>query len=103
LKDAKIVMLSRRQKRAYEIFGTLAAPDGWQDAGGDVDCAGVDEGDDGGFDEAPKSRANLASLYTQIPMFTAVVARNLAVPANTVEKGWLRRVDETVSMAFAVK
>jgi hypothetical protein len=37
LKEAKIVMLSRRQKSVYEILGTLGAPtvegDGWQEAG----------------------------------------------------------------------
>lgn len=49
--------------------------------------AGVDEEDGVGLDCAPNIRANLASLYTQIPIFTVVVARNLAVPANTEENG----------------
>lgn len=36
-------------------------------------------------------------------MFTLVVARNFAVPGNTVENGWLRSVDDTVSIVLAVR
>lgn len=54
-------------------------------------------------DEAPKIFANRASLYTQMAMFTLVVVRNLAVPGVTVEKGWFRTVEVTVSMALAVR
>lgn len=57
----------------------------------------------GGEGFAPKMRANRASLYTQIPMFTAVVVRNLAVPGKTVEKGLSRTVEVKVSMVFAVR
>lgn len=86
--------------------GTLAVPDGWQEAGGegsgDGDAEDEDEEDGGGV-FAPKSFANRASLYTQIPMFTAVVVMNLAVPGKTVEKDLLRSVDVTVSIALAVR
>lgn len=53
--------------------------------------------------EAPNNFANTASLYTHIPMFTLVVARNLAVPGKTVEKGLSRSVDVIVSIVFAVR
>jgi hypothetical protein len=36
-------------------------------------------------------------------MFTAVVVRNFAGPANTAENGLSRSVDVTVSIAFAVR
>ena len=88
----------------------MAAPEGWQEAGVDADVdleAGwgvdVDPGVAAGEGFAPKMRANLASLYTQIPMFTAVVVRNLAVPGKTVEKGLSRTVEVKVSMVFAVR
>lgn len=77
-------------------------PAGWHDAGGDDRGSGAD-GDAAGVGDAPKSRANRASLYTQMLMFTIVVVRNLAVSGKTAEKGLLRRVDETVSMTFAVR
>jgi hypothetical protein len=87
LKDANIVTLSLRQNKVYEILGiwrvffaafaaaavTAAEAVGWQ----------VVEG----LLEGPKIFANRASLYTQIDIFTVVVARNLAVPGVTVEKG----------------
>lgn len=63
----------------------------------DEDCD-VDE-----EEEAPNSFANTASLYTHIPMFTLVVAKNLAVPGKTVEKGLSRSVDVIVSIVFAVR
>lgn len=94
LKEAKMVTLSRRQKREYESLGMVgAATDcegiGWQTddvRGGegvvcDWDCVPVCAG--GG--EAPKIFAKRASLYTQMAMLTAVVEMNLAGPAVTVE------------------
>jgi hypothetical protein len=52
---------------------------------------------------APKILANRASLYTHIPIFTAVVVRNLAVPGKTVSKGLSRSVEVRVSIALAVR
>lgn len=52
---------------------------------------------------APNIRAKRASLYTQMAMFTVVVAINLAGPGVMVEKDWLRSVEVTVSIAFAVR
>lgn len=80
LKDAKMVTLSRRQKRVYEIFGILGTGGG---VGAEIGFGPVDV--EGGGD-APKSFANLASLYTQIAIFTLVVETNLAVPGVTFEK-----------------
>lgn len=70
----------------------------------EVDIDVVDEGEDEeGEGEAPNSFANTASLYTHIPMFTLVVAKNLAVPGKTVAKGLSRNVDVIVSIVFAVR
>jgi len=110
LKDAKMVTLSRRQKSIYELLGilaavfaaavTVAAATGLE---GDIDddVAGDDEGD--GPDKGPNIFANLASLYTHIDMFTAVVVTNFAVPGVTVGNDWFRRVVVTVSMVLAVR
>lgn len=97
LKDAKMVTLSRRQKREYEIFGILGAGGGVSAPAG-LELVDAEEGGD-----APKSFANRASLYTQIAIFTLVVDTNLAGPAVTFEKGWSRMVDVTVSMTLAVR
>jgi hypothetical protein len=118
LKDAKIVMLSRKQKSVNDVLGILG---GWFAIVVVVTLAavapavpvlvavamvvGAAEGwhwVDGLLD-GPNSFANRASLYTQMAIFTVVVVRNFAVPGVTVAKGWLRRVDVTVSMALAVK
>lgn len=89
----------------------LVWPCGWQ-VDGDwekKDSFGVevdDDEEDRDVDEegeAPNNFANTASLYTHIPMFTLVVARNLAVPGKTVEKGLSRSVDVIVSIVFAVR
>lgn len=68
----------------------------------DVDVVEDDE-DEEGEGEAPNNFANTASLYTHIPMFTLVVAKNLAVPGKTVAKGLSRNVDVIVSIVFAVR
>lgn len=68
----------------------------------DVDVAEEDE-DEEGEGEAPNNFANTASLYTHIPMFTLVVAKNLAVPGKTAAKGLSRNVDVIVSIVFAVR
>lgn len=115
LKEAKIVMLSRRQKSPYEIvgiFGALAVMCGWQlyfDACVDAAGAGLEPAVPGwlagvvGGGFAPKILAKRASLYTQIAMFTTVVEMNFAGPAVTVAKDWSRSVEEMVSMTFAVR
>jgi hypothetical protein len=110
LKDAKIVTLSRRQKSIYEVLGilaavfaavTAAAATGLEDSRDDGVAGDNEEGD--GPDEGPNIFANLASLYTHIDMFTAVVVTNFAVPGVTVENDWFRRVEVTVSMVLAVR
>lgn len=68
----------------------------------DVDVVEEDE-DEEGEGEAPNNFANTASLYTHIPMFTLVVAKNLAVPGKTAAKGLSRNVDIIVSIVFAVR
>lgn len=82
-------------------------PWGWQVDGdcekNDEDEDDVDDEDDEEEGEAPNNLANTASLYTHIPMFTLVVARNLAVPGKTVEKGLFRNVEVIVSIVFAVR
>lgn len=110
LKEAKIVTLSRRQKSVYDILGiwggaffTAAVA-----AAVAADTAAADDVPDGwhwveGLVDGPNSFAKRASLYTQMDMLTVVVVRNFAVPGVTVEKGWLRSVDVTVSIALAVK
>lgn len=115
LKEAKIVMLSRRQKSPYEIvgiFGAAAVMCGWQlyfDACAGAAGAGVEPVVPGwpagvvGGGFAPKILAKRASLYTQIAMFTTVVEMNFAGPAVTVENDWSRSVEEMVSMTFAVR
>lgn len=120
LNEAKIVMLSRRQKSVYEILGTCGTPApgpvpapgpgraegvGWHEAGGVViPCKGGYVCDGCGcVGLGPKMRANRASLYTHIPIFTIVVVRNFAVPGKTVEKDLFLSVEETVSIVFAVR
>jgi hypothetical protein len=104
LKDAKIVTLSRRQKSMYEVLGILAAVFAAVTAAA---ATGLEDGRDDdvgdGPDEGPNIFANLASLYTHIDMFTAVVVTNFAVPGVTVENGWFRRVEVTVSIVLAVR
>ena len=82
LKDANMVMLSRRANKAYDSLGTAAAGDA---------------------DGAPNMRAKHESLYTQRLMFTEDVAMNLAVLGETVDTGFEDTVDWKVSTALAVE
>jgi len=66
LNDAKIVILSRRQKSAIVSFGTAAA---------------------GEADGAPNILAKHESLYTHKLMLTEEVARNFVAPDDTLDAG----------------
>jgi hypothetical protein len=93
LKEAKIVILSRRQKSEYETLGIVGAAMGCEGIGGRSDVReidGVEGACDCGADcawggEAPNNFAKRASLYTQMAILTAVVEMNLAGPGVTVE------------------
>lgn len=78
LNEAKMVILSRRQKREYEtlgIWGPVTVALGWHVDGDDDPWA---------FGFGPKILAKRASLYTQIAMLTVVVVMNFAGPGVTV-------------------
>ena len=82
LKDAKMVRLSLRAKRANEILGTAAAGDA---------------------DGAPNILAKHESLYTHRLIFTDDAAKNFVVLGATVDAGFDFIVEEMVSTALAVE
>ena len=100
LKAAKMVRLSRRQKRARDFLGTLRVDGGVRgQVAVDELAAGVDWRGDGSL--GPNIRANRESLYTHSDILTAVVVRNFARPADTLLNGRLFNVEVIVSAVLA--
>ena len=97
LKEANIEIESRVAKRRREISGTAVAVAVAAAATGVVLLTTLER-----LPPAPNQRANRPSLYTHSVMLTALVAKNLGTPDDTVWGGWLERAEERVSTLLAV-
>lgn len=92
LKEAKMVILSRKQKRPYDVIGIFGALCGRQAAAALI--CGVTAAAVGAFADAdeglfpcpwvPNILTNRESLYTHIDMFTMAVVRNFMNPVDTL-------------------